>query len=45
MEVDNGSAKSEQLVSSSIYATVTLNKNPQKYHLKIINLTSSQNLT
>lgn len=33
MQVGNGCAKSEQLLSSSIYVTVTLNKNLPKYHL------------
>lgn len=34
MQRSNSSAKYEQLLSLSIYVTVTLNKNPQKYHYK-----------
>lgn len=33
MQLINAAAKSEQLFSSSIYVTVTLYKNPWKYHL------------
>lgn len=33
MQLGNGSSKAEQLLCSSIYVTVGLNKNPQKYHL------------